>query len=51
MKKRIASIVCAAMLMLALPALAWAAPSPSVINGSGTASNGATMTITANGSG
>lgn len=36
MKKRIASIVCAAMLMLALPTLAWANPSPSVITGNGT---------------
>lgn len=42
MKKRIASIVCAAMLMLALPTLAWAAPSPS---GTTSSVNGTTITI------
>lgn len=50
MKKRIASIVCAAMLMLALPTLAWADPSPSGVTGTGS-SNGATLTISANGNG
>lgn len=39
MKKRIASVVCAAMLMLALPTLAWAAPSPSAITGNGNSGN------------
>lgn len=39
MKKRIASIVCAAMLMLALPTLAWADPSPAVVTGGGTSGN------------
>lgn len=42
MKKRIASIVCAAMLMLALPTLAWAAPSPS---GQTASVNGTSITI------
>ena len=50
MKKRIASIVCAAMLMLALPTLAWADPSPSGVTGTGS-SNGATLTVSGNGSG
>lgn len=42
MKKRIASIVCAAMLMLALPTLAWADPSPAgnTVNGA----NGTSIT-------
>lgn len=42
MKKRIASIVCAAMLMLALPTLAWAASSPS---GQTASVNGTSITI------
>ncbi|WP_418256443.1 hypothetical protein [Gordonibacter urolithinfaciens] len=46
MKKRIVAIACAAALMLALPTLAWAAPSPSN-NGTATGSNGVTAVVKA----
>lgn len=48
MKKRIVSIVCAAMLMLALPTMAWAADSPAAINANGT-SGSVTAAVTAEG--
>ena len=46
MKKRIAAIACAAALMLALPTLAWAAPSPSGNNETGNV-GGITVTVKA----
>lgn len=46
MKKRIVAIACAAALMLALPTLAWAAPSPSGNNETGNV-GGITVTVKA----
>ena len=46
MKKRIVAIACAAALMLAMPTLAWAAPSPSN-NGTVTGNNGVVAQVTA----
>ena len=46
MKKRIVAIACAAALMLALPTLAWAAPSPSN-NGTATGDNGVSAVVQA----
>ena len=47
MKKRIVSIVCAAMLMLALPTMAWAAASPEKSSSTSTSavSNGVTAVV------
>ncbi|MBC2889928.1 hypothetical protein [Gordonibacter massiliensis (ex Traore et al. 2017)] len=46
MKKKIVAIACAAAMMLALPTLAWAAPSPSN-NGTATGDNGVTAVVKA----
>lgn len=51
MKKKLFAVVLAAVMVLALPAMAFAAPSPSIIEGSSGASNGTTLTVTANGTG
>ena len=45
MKKRIVSIVCAAMLMLALPTMAWASPSRSEPTSTSAVSNGVTAVV------
>lgn len=51
MKKKLFAVVLAAVMVLAMPAMAFAAPSPSIIEGSSGASNGTTLTVTANGTG